>query len=402
MVFRGKKFVGKTVAEALEKATQEFGKDIVFTIVEQKKGGFLKLFGRQRSEILAGPTPASKPAVAECREEKPATFLRKELLRQKYGGNIARIQPKHVAHPPQSARETGDGKLAEAIGDMRQLLSSISSRVNELSGFRPPEELAEIYLKLLDSHVSTFLAQRIIAGIQTKLPGESLNNSRVIGEAVRNIIQDMISVSGPIALSPNGHKRIAFVGPTGVGKTSTIAKLAGNFVRMKKRVGTITVDTYKLGATEQLAQFANIMRIPIAVVRDPGSSHEINKALAAMKDRDIVLIDTFGESPRNSHKLLELKKALDLLKPHETHLVMSCTTHPDNLTDTLQKFSIIRIDKLILTKTDEAAKFGLLLTVLEKVSTGLSYITNGQAVPEDIQEADAGRLADMVLGGDNE
>jgi flagellar biosynthesis protein FlhF len=288
--------------------------------------------------------------------------------------------------------------LTETLTEVKRMLSALSMRMGEMDAFRPRQELAEVYLRLLDTQVSSFLAKRILEGIESKLAVTSLKNARVVGEAVRNIIEDMISVGGPIELSPNGHRKIAFIGPTGVGKTSTIAKLAGSFVRNKRLVGAISVDTYKLGATEQLAHFASILRIPLAIVRDPTSPQEVHKALNTMKDRDIVLIDTFGESPKNCAKLHELKKSLELLKPHETHLVLSCTTHPEALLDAIERFSVIHIDRLILTKTDEATKFGLLLNVLEKVSTGLSYIANGQAIPEDIEEATARRVAELVLG----
>lgn len=402
MALRVKKFTGKSIADALAKAQREFGKDIVFeTIEEPKKGGFFKLIGRQRCVIVAGPTSSftvvdsRAPAAADAR----GATARRELLRQKYGSYLETGRGCGV--PPQSRRPSaaGDSTLNETLMEVKQMLSTLSSRIHEMDTFKPRHELAEVYLRLLDSEVSTFLARRILEGIENKLGTAGLKNARVVDEAVRNVIEDMISVAGPIELSSNSQRRIAFVGPTGVGKTSTIAKLAGHFVRMKKLVGTITVDTYKLGATEQLAHFASILRIPLAIVRDPTSSSEVNKALHAMRDRDVVLIDTFGESPRNSVKLQELKRSLELLKPHETHLVLSCTTHPDALQDALDKFSIIHIDKLILTKTDEATKFGLLLNVLQKVSTGLSYIANGQAIPEDIEEATAKRVADLVLGG---
>ncbi len=407
MALRVKKFVGKNVADALTKAQKEFGNDIVFeTIEEPKKGGFFKLLGRQRCVIVAGPTSSFTViggAAAAAAPDARNSTARRDLLRQKYGGNAEPgLQPRPA---PPDARRTGppgDSRLSETLAEVKQMLSVLSLRMGEVGAFRPRQELSEVYLRLLDSEVSTFLAKRILDGIEGKLGTAGLKSAKVVGEAVRNVIEDMISVGGPIELASNGHRKIAFVGPTGVGKTSTIAKLAGNFVRMRKHVGAITVDTYKLGATEQLAHFASILRIPLAVVRDPTSAQEVHKALHAMKDRDVVLIDTFGESPKNSARLQELKKSLELLKPHETHLVLSCTTHPDVLQDAIEKFSVIHVDRLILTKTDEATKFGLLLNVLEKVSTGLSYIANGQAIPEDIEEATGKKVAELVLGGRGE
>ena len=210
------------------------------------------------------------------------------------------------------------------------------------------------------------------------------------------MIEDEIRVAGPIRLAAGRRRLVALVGPTGVGKTTTIAKLAANFrLREKRRVGLITVDTYRIAAVEQLRTYADIIDLPMEVVATP---REMREAVARMADLDLILMDTAGRSPRDEVKIQELKSMLAEAAPDEVHLVLSSVASAGSLAKTAEQFAAVGTTALVLTKLDEAASLGNLLPLVRGSRLPLSYLTDGQNVPDDIAPADAGRLARLILG----
>ena len=192
------------------------------------------------------------------------------------------------------------------------------------------------------------------------------------------------------------RRLVALVGPTGVGKTTTIAKLAANFrLREKRRVGLITVDTYRIAAVEQLRTYADIIDLPMEVVSTP---REMHQAVARMADLDLILMDTAGRSPRDEVQIQELKSMLAEAMPDEVHLVLSSVASAKSLANTAEQFAAVGTTALVLTKLDEAASLGNLLPLVRSSRLPLSYLTHGQNVPDDIAPADAGRLARLILG----
>lgn len=186
------------------------------------------------------------------------------------------------------------------------------------------------------------------------------------------------------------------VGPTGVGKTTTIAKLAANYrLKEKRRVGLITVDTYRVAAVEQLRTYANIIDLPMQVVYTP---KEMNEAVRRMAGMDLVLIDTAGRSPKDEIRLQELKAFLKEASAHEVHLVLSSGAASRTLEQTAERFAAVGTTALILTKLDEANGLGNLVPVLRSSRLPLSYLTNGQNVPDDIEVAVPPQLAKLILG----
>ncbi len=184
---------------------------------------------------------------------------------------------------------------------------------------------------------------------------------------------------------------IALVGPTGVGKTTTVAKLAATFkLAHGFRPGLVTVDTYRIAAVEQLRTYAEIIDLPLAVVNAPG---EMRRAIDELGDVDLVLIDTAGRSPRDEVKIRELADFLAAAQPDEVHLVLSAVAAERSLRAAVERFAVVRADRLILTKFDEAVGLGGVLAVLGQADRPVSYITTGQAVPDDIEPADRTRLA---------
>jgi flagellar biosynthesis protein FlhF len=221
----------------------------------------------------------------------------------------------------------------------------------------------------------------------------------MIKARIARMVEDQITVAGPIRPAAGRRHLVALVGPTGVGKTTTIAKLAANFrLREKRRVGLITVDTYRIAAVEQLRTYADIIDLPMQVVSTP---REMREAIQRMNHLDLILMDTAGRSPKDELKLQELKAFLTEASADEVHLVLSSVCGAATLERTAARFAGVGTTALVLTKLDEASSYGNLLPVLRTSKLPLSYLTDGQNVPDDIQAADNRRLARMILDLDS-
>ena len=203
-----------------------------------------------------------------------------------------------------------------------------------------------------------------------------------------------IPIADPIQVVPGRRTVVALVGPTGVGKTTTIAKLAAHYrLREQCNVGLITVDTYRIAAVEQLKTYAEIMDLPLEVVATP---REMRAAVSRLADVDLVLIDTAGRSPRDAVRLNELRGLLAESQADEVHLVLSAVAGPDSIDIAAGAFSTVGASALVLTKLDEAVSLDWLPVLLKRHRLPLSYTTNGQNVPDDIQPASAADLQELV------
>jgi len=263
-----------------------------------------------------------------------------------------------------------------------------------------PDKLFDQYLSLLQQEVTEELAEEVIQQVRSDLTPAEMNDEKEVRRAVFKAISQFV----PIDDSAEKQTRtadgrpltIALIGPTGVGKTTTIAKLAANFkLREKKKVGLITIDTYRIAAVDQLRTYASIIGVPLEVISQP---QDMAKALAKCAHCDVVLIDTAGRSQRDDPKLEQLSAFIAAADPHEVHLVLSSTCTQSALMDIVDRFNRLRVDRIIFTKLDEAVTFGVLLNVTRKVNKKLSYFTTGQEVPHQIEPGRSDRLAALVLG----
>ena len=206
-----------------------------------------------------------------------------------------------------------------------------------------------------------------------------------------------VAIRGPIRLIPSRRQVIALVGPTGVGKTTTIAKLAAQFrLREQARVALITVDTYRIAAVEQLRTYAEIMDLPLEVVSTP---REMRIALNRLTDFDLVFVDTAGRSPRDAVRLQELRSLLADAHPDEVCLVLSAVAGENSLRVAASAFTSVGASSLILTKLDEATALDWLPALAADHQLAVSYTTNGQNVPDDIRAASPAQLAKLLAGG---
>ena len=208
-----------------------------------------------------------------------------------------------------------------------------------------------------------------------------------------------IQIAGPIRTQPGDRQIVALVGPTGVGKTTTVAKLAAGFrIDTKRRVGLLTIDTYRIAAVEQLKAYAEIMDLPMQVVEEP---KQMQAALNRLGDVDLVLIDTAGRSPRSDARIEQLVDLLNEAQPDETHLVLSATSNAPVAKSILDGFALARPTAAILTKLDESPLIAGVLSAITSSDTfpGLpvSYLTHGQQVPEDIAIANVEHMVSRLF-----
>lgn len=219
-------------------------------------------------------------------------------------------------------------------------------------------------------------------------------------KVARDVVQAMtkaVSVTDPFAGKGGGCCMAAFVGPTGVGKTTTIAKLSAELsLKLKKKVGIISVDSYRIGAVDQLKTYAAIMGLPFL---SAFSREDLGKALKKMANRDVILIDTAGQSHRDMKRLKELGDLVGEDFPIDTHLVLSAATKPEDMREAAQNFSILKPASYVFTKVDETGSRGGLIDQVLNLKLPVSYITNGQRVPEDILAATPRRVLKLVLQG---
>jgi len=259
-----------------------------------------------------------------------------------------------------------------------------------------PGDLVPTYAGLLEADVPEALARRLVRHVAERLEPDEAHRPGAVRDALREAVESCVQVAPPIAAVAGTRRVVALVGPTGVGKTTTVAKLAANFkLAHGLRPGLVTVDTYRIAAVEQLRTYAEIIDLPLAVANAPG---EMARAIDELGDVDLVLIDTAGRSPRDEVKIRELADFLAAARPDEVHLVLSAVAGERSLRAAVERFAVARADRLILTKLDEADGLGAVLGVLGHADRPVSYLTTGQAVPDDIEPADRSRLARLILG----
>jgi flagellar biosynthesis protein FlhF len=255
--------------------------------------------------------------------------------------------------------------------------------------------LFNLLYDLTDCGVPETVARELIKALEGRVEPRKVD-ILVLKSRLERLVEEQLQVRGPIRLTPGRCQAVALVGPTGVGKTTTIAKLAANFrLNQKCRVGLITVDTYRIAAVDQLKTYADIMDLPMEVVTTPD---DMQAAVQRMADLDLVLIDTSGRSPRDASHMQDLHDVLAAAKADEIHLVLSSVTSNAALERSVEQFRQVGASHLLLTKVDEAAQLGSLLPLLQTSNLPLTYIANGQCVPNDLLPTQCRLVARLLLG----
>lgn len=350
-------------------------------------------------EIAPAPAAVTPPPVSVAPPVVPPAPVPRSMTRERSVSETP-VPPRLPTPSVAAARYVPSSDPTLAIQqrlDMLQKMLTDLGRQNRGKGAADiPAELFSSFTQLIDAEVDEDVARDVVLRLRSLLSPMQRKSPEAVQAVLAVQIEKELRVGTSITPQRGRRKVIALVGPTGVGKTTTIAKLAANFrLRDGAKLGLITVDTYRVAAVEQLRTYAEIMDLPMKVVTSP---QEMRRALDELTGLDLVLIDTAGRSPKDELKLQELKTVLAEARPDEVHLVMSLASGSRVLQTTAAQFQPAGVTSLILTKLDEASGPGSLLNVARSVPVPVSYLTTGQDVPADIEPAHAARMARLITG----
>lgn len=438
---RVKRYIVDSMPDALQKIRSDLGKDaVILNTKEIRSGGFLGLFSKKRIEVIAAieqedqvktakEPPVSKPkihaaavqvnppaprteqrAVPEPVKSMPAVpavsvpkvYQAAAAVSSPHEQEVKAVQEKSQAEKPdpeekQIQHSSREDVLLSEIKQMKAMMAQMST-----AGSQPSHSRAEPFAGM-ERHLRN-------QGIEAKWIEELLNQEDstaadaqtvwtpdVLRQSVASQLRNWFTRDGSPSPVSQTAKMIHFVGPTGVGKTTTIAKLAAEQVlKHHKKVGFITSDTYRISAVEQLRTYANILGVPLEVVFSP---QDLPRAFEALQDVDMIFMDTAGRNFRNELAVSELNALLQSYGETETYLVLSLTTKYEDIRVITENFIKFGIDKFLFTKMDETATYGTLVNLKRDFEIPFSYLTNGQNVPDDITLADEDKIIELLLEG---
>lgn len=359
-----KKYVAASFGEALLKAKNELGSEAM--IVESKKvwsGGIFGFFRRQLTELtVAIDDEKIRPGVLVRPGERAA-----EKAADKTAGHLANLE--------------------KEMGTLRTALTRLAER-----GMAPNAGalLKGTGRRVFDELVARGVSEEAALEIGQRLMHEGTDDD------IRRELARLIGPGTPISVIPGQRKVVALIGPTGVGKTTTLAKLAAQFTLERGlRVGLVTSDTFRIAAIEQLKTYADILGVPLFAVDTPADAAHAMRETAAC---DLVLVDTGGRNHRDAQRMQELRDLLAVLRPDETHLVFSLTANPKDAFEALDAYLPMGVNRLTFTKLDEASSPGLLLNLRMRCNQPVGYLTHGQSVPDDLLPADRADFTKILLG----
>jgi len=380
-----KTYRARSLQEALQLVRRDLGPEAAVLHTREVRGGFFRWLKGRRVEVTAS-TQVNVPS--RLPPERPAAVVPEEPDVSPQGDDF----PQYDDFRSRYRRDLQD-ESSNLPSLVEQLCQPSRQQQQEL-----PPALFRLFTDLLDAEIHDDLAREFIEQVRRSVSPRDLDDPALLRARLVRLLEDEIPCCGPIRVTPGQRRLVALVGPTGVGKTTTIAKLAASFhLRQRQRVGLVTVDTYRIAAVDQLRTYADIIDLPMEVVATP---REMRAALARMADLDLILMDTAGRSPRDEVKIQELKTMLAEAQADEVHLVLSSVASAVSLKRVAERFAEVGVTALLLTKLDEAAGLGNLVAVLRGCRLPLSYVTHGQNVPDDIAAADGRKLAYGILGTD--
>jgi flagellar biosynthesis protein FlhF len=418
--------------DALEKIRVELGKDaIILNTKPIKTGGFLGFFSKQQIEVIAAvdqkPLTLDKGGAA-AKHERPTPAVSGHHAAQAYrrtsGGTVATVE-KNESPAQESAgmvltKERPSVSQSIPTAELKPTANkhertAVSDDPNELA--RELRDMREMFRKLLlkdkDAHLpapvlsvrNRLLAQEVDEEMVSSFISDLLKRTEEptdlseeeAFEKAAEIVKELLMKTSPApARIERSAKYAFFFGPTGVGKTTTIAKLAAEcMLKEKRKVGFITSDTFRIAAVEQLKTYANILNVPLEVVYSP---KEIEQAMERLKHCDLILVDTAGRNYRNDEYVSGIKELLQYGETSVHYLVLSLTAKYADMKAISSNFYDVPQARVIFTKADETQAYGPILNIVKHFGLSLSYITTGQNVPDDIVLATPEKVTKMILG----
>ncbi len=410
-----KKFTAKTEKEAIENARAELGEGVVVMNVKpvKPKGlfAFLKTPMMEVTVALEEESEKLTAAVSAINSVIASSQNKEEEAAKSASANNTPVMETHEKQDGSAVKEKRENNSAieEKLDSLQSLLEQQLQKPEEekeeqREGEAEKEEtetdkfMRLLHNTMLENEVDEKYAKEIMDEI------ELINKPSIpFDYALANIYQKMILKFGkPSGIEPaaNGIKLVFFIGPTGVGKTTTIAKIASKFrVDEKKKVALLTADTYRIAAAEQLRTYANILDTPLNIIYSP---EELNQAVEKLEDFDVILVDTAGFSHKNVEQKEDIRrliKSVDVKYDSEVYLVLSATTKYKDLIEISDVYKEISNYKIIFTKLDETTTYGSILNIKLYSNAEVSYITNGQNVPDDIEVFNSQKIVKRLLGG---
>lgn len=374
--------------EVMKKVRADLGKDAV--ILNSKvvhTGGFLGFFTKKNIEVMAAidPSPFEKEPLQKERERTvPVNITPKK----------EQVLLEDIKPLVKSINQKNDVDLLKEINELKSLIKYTQSKQVTSSSIYP-QALQIVLVKLEDQEIDEELQAEIMTKLlerwyKNNAVGTELEINNWLKEELHNRVEQY--THGGISFK---KKYINVVGPTGVGKTTTLAKIAAQCViKHKKKVAFITTDTYRIAAIEQLKTYAKILDVPIEVCYN---LEDFKRAKDKFTDYDLVFIDTAGRNFRNKQYVEDLKEVIDFSEEMETFLVLSLTAKQRDMQEIYKQFSLILIHKFIFTKMDETSQYGSIFNLMTKYQKGVAYLTTGQNVPDDIIEATPKDIVNTIL-----
>jgi len=376
-------FQAETIREALDRVRRELGEDAVILHTRNvHRGGFLGFGKKTHVEVTAS---------------RDARILEPELqlsYEQHQYRRVAAEGPLRDSPGPVPPRTIAHDMVTE-VRELRKLVETLSTEIDVKD---LPEPAGRWVARLTECGVTKPVARQLVTAAARGLDdAEQAAGEEPFGEGVRAEISGMIRTTGGIAdKGKRGARVIAMIGPTGVGKTTSIAKLASVLaLNDKRRVAFVTADTYRIAATEQLRVYADLIHVPMDVVF---GTDDMQDAIERHLQRDYVFIDTAGSSQFNEEQMAELCGYMKTAQCDEVHLLLSATTDLHEMGEIIERFSAVSPTCVLFTKIDETTRQGILLNTLAETELPVSYLSTGQNVPEDIELATADSVTAWVLG----
>jgi flagellar biosynthesis protein FlhF len=412
-----KKYIAKSMREALIQIKEDLGEEAIILKTRKLPKKVFALGAQEEVEVTAAideeatvqknenfqPIKIANPGVYNRPRTSNIVDLSKADAPEVRNWTPSFLEPPQSRNEPtpkkfENSKESEISELKQNVNDLKTLVNTIidngkkstpSVTVNGFSG-----GWAVLYEKLIDSEVKADIAHKLIKEIcSTDI---MLSDSQAEKKFV-SAFAGFFPVAGPLKLRKGGPVIVSFVGPTGSGKTTTLAKLAAHCcINKQKKVSIITADTYRIAAIEQIKMFADIVKVNLQVIFSPD---EIADALKACSGDEIVFVDTAGRSQRNTEHMGDLTKFIETLHPDEVHLVLSATTKDSDLTDIIQRYKSVHVNRLLFTKLDETVRIGNIFNVVNESKIPISYFTFGQSVPDDIEVAQTTRFVQQLWEG---
>lgn len=410
-------FTGETPAKALKKAQLECGENAYVMSTKQVKKKSINSPGLYEIVVALDESgqdkPFESPKVAKEKIARSEDVLLNISEAAKQISQIARVsEPATNNQKKSSSSKDGKNLPPEELGQIKNEINKLADKIkliqdmfwDERASLRGnlaiPPEFSQIYKLAGQSGMSKEHLTTIMRLTLEHMPSRMKSNSETIKRYFQVLLRKMIPVRIESALTKGQQKVMMFVGPTGVGKTTTLAKLAARYsylAQQRYKVGIITLDTYRIGAVEQLFQYAKMMRLPVEDVVD---INDFENAVRSLAYCDIILVDTVGSSQYDRAKLTKLDNFLKHSSAQiDVNLVLSAGTKLEDLKEIYNSFSFLDIDTLIFTKFDETKVFGNIFSLIYDIDKPVSYFSTGQEVPDDLRIASSEYLVECILDG---